>query len=148
MLCKTLILCAYLAAVTPFGGAGDTPFVYIGNTVARVTVYDVALCDPGQACLQTNGDGFFASMIPVSDDYYGVMAACDPSLFGNWVEVLDMTLFCGDNFGTLNGQPVKTVYFDDDLGAWAVRFDVFYPIAADGLPLWNYAADPGWRVLD
>ena len=150
MICKTLILCAYMAAVSPFGGAGEKQKQPpdITQAVALVTVYDVALCDPGQPCLQGNGDGFFASMIPVSADHYGSMAACDPSLFGEYVNVLGMTLFCGDSFGTWNGQPVKTLYYDRDLGFWVVRFDVFYPVAADGLPPWNYATDPGWRVLE
>jgi len=52
-----------------------------------VTVYDTALCAPNTPCLQGNGDGYFASMIPVSGEWYGRMAACNPSLFGRWLSI-------------------------------------------------------------
>ena len=105
---------------------------------ALLTVYDTALCDPGELCVQGNGDGYFASMIPVSDEWYGRMAACPIELFGRTIRVLDMTLFCGDTFGSWNGRPVDTVVYDQETARWYIRVDVFWPVHETGEPAWNY----------
>lgn len=112
-----------------------------------LTVYDTALCDTGVACLQGNGDGFFASMIPVSEDWYGRMAACPPDLFGRSIEVLSLELYCGDTFGTLDGQPITTFDYDDRIG-WYVRVDVFWPVADHGHPEWNAWVVSNWAYAD
>ncbi len=107
-----------------------------------VTVYDTALCDVDTSCLQGNGDGYFASMAPVNESWYGRMAACPPQLFGATIHMLDMELFCGDTFGVLNGRPVETLSYDPDIG-WYMRVDVFWPVATEGHPDWN-----AWYVMN
>lgn len=122
----------------------DVPSIY--EMPFLVTVYDTALCEDGESCLQGNGDGYFASMVPVSDDWYGIMAACDPALFGLWVNVSGLgTVYCGDSFGYFNGEPVETIIQMDD-GQWVTRMDVFYPVAANGYPSWNYNLFYDWSV--
>lgn len=106
-------------------------------SLARLTVYDTALCAPGEACLQGNGDGYFGTMIPISAEWYHRMAACPPPLTGRTISVLDMELYCGDSFGTLDGRPVAVVDYDETAG-WFMRIDVFYPVHDHGLPPWNY----------
>ncbi len=118
-------------------GDGACALPPIEEMPALLTVYDTALCDAGELCEQGDGDGYFASTIAVSDEWYGRMAACAPELFGRTIRVLDMELFCGDNFGVWNGEPVETVVYDPELG-WHVRVDVFWPVARDGYPDWNY----------
>lgn len=104
--------------------------------LAWVTVYDPYLCPKGEACINGNGDMMFASMIPVSPDWYGKMAACPPELYGRTIRVLDMNLFCGDSFGTLNGEAVETTTYIPEIG-WAIRVDVFWPLVDKEYPSWN-----------
>jgi hypothetical protein len=114
-----------------------------------VTVYDTALCEVETACLQGNGDGYFASMTPVSAEWYGRMAACPPQLFGATIQLLDMDLYCGDMFGSLNGRPVDTLVYHPEFG-WSMRVDVFWPVADEGHPHWNawYISewDRSWEI--
>lgn len=111
-----------------------------------VTVYDTALCEPNIRCLQGNGDGLFASMIPVAPEWYGRMAACDPSLFGHWISIDGIgEVYCGDNFGMLDGIPVETITMID--GEWVVRIDIFWPVNEQGYPEWNYYRFYNWEVL-
>ena len=116
--------------------AATTPPPPIEEATIFLTVYDTALCNAEEVCLQGNGDGYFASMVPVSDDWYGRMAACPEELFGQTLYVLDMTLFCGDTFGTFNGEPVDAFAYHETQG-WYVHIDVFWPIAEQGRPYWN-----------
>jgi hypothetical protein len=106
---------------------------------ARLTVYDTALCAEGEECLQGNGDGLFASMTPVTPEWYGEMAACPPELFGWHVHIpyFGKSIWCGDNFGTLDGNPVDTIEWDEEYG-WYIRMDIFWPVASEGYPEWNY----------
>jgi len=100
---------------------------------ARVTVYDPALCPPATECLQTNGDGFFASMAAVGPDWYGQMAACPPQLFGQTITLAGVgVVWCGDSFGSIDGVPVDTVRPDH------IKVDIFWPVAEQGEPAWNY----------
>lgn len=109
----------------------------VAEAAVFLTVYDTALCeDDEETCLQGNGDGYFATMIPISADWYGRMAACPPEFLGYTIQVLDMELFCGDTFGSLDGQPVETLGYSDEVG-WYVRVDVFWPVAEKGTPSWN-----------
>ena len=90
--------------------------------------------------VQGNGDGYFASMIPVSDDWSYQMAACPRHYFGGTVDIpaAGLSLYCGDNFGTWDGLPVETVVCEQD-GCY-YRIDVFISAATlerDGLPYWN-----------
>lgn len=105
---------------------------------ALMTVYDTALCESGESCVQGSGDGYFASMIEVSDEWYGRMAACHPELFGETIFVMGMQLYCGDSFGTWNGQPVETVVYDWETDTWHIRVDVYWPVHDQGYPEWNY----------
>ena len=132
------LLCSMAAAFVGETAVCPPPATAVRH--ARLTVYDTALCEPGVACLQGNGDGYFASMIPVSADWYGRMAACPAELYGQWVSLpaVNLVLYCGDSFGTLDGAPVETVVWDNTLDDWAIRIDVFWPVAAEGLPTWNY----------
>lgn len=93
-----------------------------------VTYYD-ALCEEESGCnveMQSNGDGYFASMIPVTPEWYGIMAACDPALFGLWIDVQFpnqvVSLYCGDSFG--NGV--------DTIRDNSYRIDIFYPYNETG----------------
>jgi len=109
------------------------------------TVYDTALCEPNTPCLQGNGDGFFASMIPVDNDWYGIMAACDSQLFGRWIFIDGLGLvFCGDSFGSFNGVPVETLILLNK-GGWVTRIDIFYD-TSDGYPEWNYDLFYEWEI--
>ena len=110
-----------------------------------LTVYDTALCDAGKECLQGNGDGYFASMIPVGPEWYGRMAACPADFFGQTIQVLDLELYCGDSFGTLEGEPVPTFSYHEHRG-WYVRVDVFWPVADEGHPDWNAWVVPHWQL--
>lgn len=120
-----------------------TPPPHIEAASIFLTVYDTALCEEDEVCLQGNGDGYFASMIPVSDEWYGRMAACPPDFFGSTIQVLDMELYCGDNFGSLDGKPVDAFSYSERAG-WYVRVDVFWPVAEEGHPNWNAWVVPNW----
>ena len=99
-----------------------------------------ALCPEDSACLQGNGDGYFASMVPVDSQWYGSMAACPREIFGRSIAVMDLTLYCGDSFGFINGEPVETIRYNEEIG-WFMHVDVFWPIASQGFPPWN-----AWHV--
>ncbi|MCI0726412.1 MAG: hypothetical protein L0332_06775 [Chloroflexi bacterium] len=118
----------------------------LADMPAFVTVYDPALCEPGVVCLQSDGDGYFASMIPVTSDWYGRMAACPREMFGTWLRLLEMELYCGDSFGMLNGVPVAAVDHAEGVG-WFLRVDVFWPVAEHGLPPWNARLIWDWAWL-
>ena len=115
--------------------------------MVRLTAYDTALCEPGELCVQGDGDGLFASGYPTSNEWYGKMAACPLELYGRTIRVLDMRLFCGDNFGYWNGEPVKTVRYDEDVG-WFMLVDIFYPVAALGAPEWTLAISDDWEFTN
>lgn len=104
-----------------------------------LTVYDTALCPDNTPCLQGDGDGYFATMIPVSDIWYGKMAACPPELLGATIIIpyMQMELYCGDNFG-----PTVTPIVYGNRGY--VRVDVFWPVKNEGLPYWNAWQVSGW----
>ncbi len=124
-----------------------TPPPPFAEMAVRLTGYDTALCDPGEMCVQGDGDGLFASAIPVSDEWYGKMAACPRELYGRSLEILDMTVYCGDNFGYWNGEPVKTIRYDDDIG-WYMHIDIFWPIANEGAPEWVMWFIRDWSFAD
>jgi hypothetical protein len=108
-----------------------------------LSVYDTALCEPNTPCLQGSGTGYFATMLPVSGEWYGKMAACPPELLGSTVVIpyLEIEVYCGDNFGSLDGVPVETVVWGEE---GFIRVDVFWPVASQGLPSWNYWQIEGW----
>lgn len=121
----------------------DKPQQVITDLPILLSVYDTALCEPHTPCLQGDGDGYFATMLPVSGEWYGKMAACPPELLGSTIVIpyLEMEVYCGDNFGSLNGVSVKTVVWGSN---GYVRVDVFWPVKEQGLPEWNYWEVEGW----
>lgn len=122
----------------------DKPQQVITDLPILLSVYDTALCEPNTPCLQSDGDGYFATMLPVSGEWYGKMAACPPQLLGSTIVIPypEMEVHCGDNFGSLNGVLVETVVWGND---GYVRVDVFWPVKEQGLPYWNYWKVEGWH---
>ena len=89
----------------------------------------------------------FASAIPVSDQWYGKMAACPRDMYGRSLKILDITVYCEDNFGYWNGEPVKTIRYDDDIG-WYMHIDIFWPLASEGAPEWAMWFVRDWSFID
>ena len=75
------------------------------------------------------------------------IAACPAELFGQTIRVLDMRLYCGDNFGYWNGKPVQTVRYDEDVG-WFMLVDIFWPLAKLGAPEWTLWITDDWEFTD
>lgn len=145
---KVFTMCLNLALAAVNGldctAVPATPPPPIEELAIRLTVYDTALCMDNTPCLQGNGDGYFASMVPVEAAWYGRMAACPSEIFGRTIEVMEMTLYCGDNFGFINGEPVAAINYHDEVG-WYMHVDVFWPIANQGFPSWNAWYITSWQ---
>lgn len=142
----SMCLTLFLASVNGLDctAVPTAPPVSVEEITIRLTVYDTALCPEGESCFQGNGDGYFASMVPVDASWYGRMAACPRELFGRTIEVMEMTLYCGDNFGFINGEQVTAIRYDEAIG-WYMHVDVFWPIANEGFPFWNAWHVSNWQ---
>jgi len=130
MTCFTLMLSLYMC---------EPPPPPLTELPALITFYDPYLCPPAVVCLQTNGDGYFADMTPVSPDLYNRIAACPMDLHGRHVAIpsLGYSLRCADTFGTLDGEPVATVDYSAQLG-WHIRIDIFTDLVNQPMPAGNY----------
>ena len=74
----------------------------------------------------------------VSEDLYGVAAACDRSLLGSRVEIIGLGIFeCRDTGGMI--KPTWSPHY----GRWVIYFDVLLHEA----PSWNYMLFDEWRVV-
>ena len=92
-----------------------------------------------------SGDGLFASLAEVSPEWHMNMIACDPSMFG---EILEInlgdgwdTMYCGDQFGYHpNGDKVLTIFYDLETDTWFTRIDIYWS-------LWLIGEPPSWGIL-
>jgi hypothetical protein len=111
----------------------------ITSLPAVVTVYD-----PRLGGINSNDDPeHFASNIPVTEEWYGVAAACDPSLLGWAIDLSWMGEFkCVDTGGKIKSSYSK--YHKQQV----LFFDILWPLEEEGeYPDWNYSLIEDWSVI-